>query len=127
MRRPVWRPSLLSRVLSSLRKRAREHLRPKRVILAVSLLVVVSYTYIGTSLNSIVIEPISVPRRYEDAGLTPEVMSQLIADALAGLEAQSHSKVPTDRFVLSSDPSSLPDVDVEVPGIKFRLRAFVEA
>src|ERR1700704_1825616 len=122
MRRPLWRPSLSSRVLAFSRIHAHEQVTPKRAILGLSLFLCLLglYVYTRASLNSIVIEPFSVPKRYEDTGLTPEVMSRLIADALVDLEEQAHSGMRKDSFALSSDPSPFPDI--EVPGTKFGLR-----
>lgn len=124
MRRPVWRPSLSLRILTYLRKQARTQMNLRRAIPAVLLILLGAYVYAVAPLNSIVIEPFSVPKRYEDAGMTSEVMTRQIADALVDLEEQAHSRMGKDRFVLSSDPSSVPDI--EVPGTKFRLRTIVE-
>ena len=54
----------------------------------------------------------------EEAGLTPEAMSRLIADALLDLEEQAKSKMGRDRLALSSDPSSVPNI--EAPGNEAR-------
>jgi tetratricopeptide (TPR) repeat protein len=106
-------------------RQGRAQVNLKRAIPALFLILLGVCVYSGASLNSIVIEPFSVPKRYEDAGLTPEVMSRLIADALVDLEEQAHSGMRKDRLALSSDPSPFPDI--EVPGTKFGLRTLVEA
>src|SRR2546427_5181126 len=124
-RPPVWRPNLSSRVRAFLRKHATKQVTRNRVIAVLSLVVVALCVYVGASANLIVIEPFSVPKRYEDAGLTSEVMARLVADALAHLEDQAHSLTRKESFVLASDPSPIPDV--EVPGIKVKLRTIVEA
>ena len=98
----------------------------KRVVLAALLIPLGLYIYDEAFLNdAIVLEPFSVPKRYEEAGFTSEAVSRLIADALIDLEEQANSRLEKDRLALSSDPSSVPDI--EVPGTKLGMRTLVEA
>src|SRR5712692_5557335 len=120
MRRPVWRPRLSTRVLTSLWKRVRQQVTLKRAVSLLLLFTLGGYFYTEDYVNSIVIEPFSVPKSYQDAALTPEVMSRLIADALVDFEEQSHSRMGHDRFALSSDLSSVPDVDISTSGTEER-------
>ncbi len=125
MGRPLWRPNLSSRFLAFTWKHAREQVNLKRFILALFLFPLGLYVYTEVVLNSIVIEPFGVPKRYEEAGLTPEVMSRLIADALGGLEQQANSEIGKDKLALSTDLSSVPNI--EAPGTRLGLRTVVEA
>jgi tetratricopeptide (TPR) repeat protein len=112
--------------LAFLWKLAREQVTVKRALLAVILVPLGLYLYDEAFLNdAIIVEPFSVPKRYEEAGFTPEAMSRLIADALVDLEEQANSRLEKDRLALSSDPSSIPDI--EVPGTKLGIRTLVEA
>jgi tetratricopeptide (TPR) repeat protein len=125
-RSPIWRTRLSSRALALLRKLVREQVTVKRAVLAAVLIPLGLYICEEAFLSdAILLEPFSVPKRYEEAGFTPETMSRLIADALLDLEEQASSRLEKDRLALSSDPSSVPDI--EVPGTKVGMRILVEA
>jgi tetratricopeptide (TPR) repeat protein len=112
--------------LAFLWKLAREQVTVKRAVLAAVLIPLGLYIYDEAFLNNaIILEPFSVPKRYEEAGFTPEAMGRLVADALLDLEEKANSRLAKDRLALSSDPSSVPDI--EVPGTKLGLRTLVEA
>ena len=81
----------------------------------------------------LVIEPIIVPKQLEDSGITAEVMSNRIRDALDRIEAtagtnireeSSESRSSTPRFVVPSDQT--PYASVEIPGTKFDLNSVVQ-
>jgi tetratricopeptide (TPR) repeat protein len=81
----------------------------------------------------LVIEPIIVPKQLEDSGITAEVMSNRIRDALDRIEAtagtnireeSSESRTSTPRFVVPSDQT--PYASVEIPGTKFDLNSVVQ-
>lgn len=81
----------------------------------------------------LVIEPISVPKQFEDSGITGEVLSNRIRDVLNRIESTADSSIGEDspytraslhRFVVPSDQA--PYASVEVAGTKFDLNGIVQ-
>src|ERR1700687_4835276 len=124
-RRPVWMPSVWSRVFKFFWKHVRGHITFNRIILALFLIPLVFYLYTEVfASNTVIIDPFSVPKRYEEVGLTSEAMSRMVSDALNEMEDKAHSIMKRDRLALSSDPSSVPEI--EAPGTKMGLRTLVD-
>jgi len=92
----------------------------------------------------LVIEPIIVPKQLEDSGITAEVMSNRIRDALDRIEATAGTSIseaspdsrpsihrlnvqvahPSAQFIVPADQA--PYASVEVPGTKFDLNGLVQ-
>jgi Tfp pilus assembly protein PilF len=119
-RRPIWRPSRLSRLLGFLRKQ----LTFKRVVLALFVLPVLFYVYREVSREVLIIDPFSVPKRFEETGLTPEVVANRIGDAMRAIETSAETQMKKDNLTSLRDQGSTPDV--EIPGTKLGLKTLVE-
>ena len=84
------------------------------------------------SQSRLIIEPISVPKQFEDAGLTSEVISNRIqadlekieAGAVTGIREEWRSSQGSGKFAVPSDQA--PYSSVEVPGTTFNLNSAVE-
>jgi tetratricopeptide (TPR) repeat protein len=83
------------------------------------------------SQSRLIIEPISVPKQFEDAGLTSEVISNRIQADLEKIEAGAVTGVREEwrsqgsgKFAVPSDQA--PYSSVEVPGTTFNLNSAVE-
>lgn len=122
-RRPVWRPSTLSRLVSYL-KDLRKHFTFKRVVFAICVLPLLFYTYREVTHEALIIDPFSVPKRFEETGLTPEVVANRIGDSLRQIEANAQTRMKKDKLTLLHDEGSTPNV--EIPGTKLGLKTIVE-
>ena len=94
-------------------------------VLAILLAIVGAiYSYRQLTRDTLIIEPISVPKQYADMGITGEVMAKHIRDALGEIEATPQISVRKDVLAMWSEETSTPDV--EVPGTKLTLKTVVE-
>jgi hypothetical protein len=73
-RRPVWEPGALSRIITSA-KRLLKQITFARAILAVVVLPLLFYIYREVSHDALIIDPFSVPKSFEEAGLTSDVVA----------------------------------------------------
>ena len=122
-RRPVWQPSMISR-LGGFVKNVLKHLTFKRVVVAVFVLPLFFYIYREVSHDALIIEPFSVPKRFEESGLTPEVVSNRIGEALRQIETDANTRIKKDNLMSLRDEGAMPDVDI--PGTKLGLKTLVE-
>src|ERR1700676_161861 len=67
-----------------------------RLIVGVFVLPLLIYVYREVTRDVLIIDPIAVPRRFEEAGLSSEVMANRIGDALRHLEIEAHSRLRMD-------------------------------
>src|ERR1039458_6799801 len=75
LRRPIWRPSGLSG-FKSLVSEIVTKISFTRLAIAVFVLPLILHIYREVTRDALVIDPFSVPRRFEEAGLTAEVSSE---------------------------------------------------
>ena len=73
--------------------------------------------------TELIIDPISVPRRYEETGLTAEVMADRVGDALREIEVLAGTTIERDNLVRLKDEEAAPDVSI--PGTKLELKTVV--
>ena len=125
-RRPVWRPSIQSRMLASVR-RALGRVTFAGFTRAVVVLVLASllpYLCREVFRDSIIIEPFSVPKRFEDVGLSGEVLANRIGDAMRRIEVSAKTDVTKDSLSTMRDERSIPNV--EIPGTKIELKTLIQ-
>jgi len=122
-RRPVWQPGKLSRFarfLGDVLKRV----TLSRMVLAFLVLPVLFYIYGEVTHDALIIDPFTVPKRFEEAGLTSEVVANRIGDALRQIELTTGTRMKKDNLSSLRDENSMPDV--EIPGTKLGLKTVVE-
>lgn len=137
-RRPIWERNSRFRRARLVRKYAAEYVTLKRVIFTIIGVPLVIYLYSQVfAANIVIIEPFTVPKPYEELGLTSEAVSRMIGDAFSDIEgkarlpmnseieSKTHLNVDTDRLALSFDPSSVPNI--EFPGTSLGLQTIVNA
>jgi len=95
-----------------------------RVLVAGVVLPLVLYLYRDLTRDALIIEPFSVPKHFEETGLTPEVVANRICDALRQIETASHTGMRKDNLISLRDEGIEPDV--EIPGAKIGLKSVVE-
>jgi tetratricopeptide (TPR) repeat protein len=122
-RRPVWQPHPWLRFAAPLRRYGRE-ITIKRLAIALALAVFIAYIDREVLNDALIIEAFSVPKRYEETGLTSEGISSRIGDALNRMYLSTRTSMHKDRLQLGADQAASPDV--EVPGTKLSLRTIVE-
>jgi tetratricopeptide (TPR) repeat protein len=123
-RRPPERhPRRVSRLTGFLQN-LRKGLTVRRVGLAIFVLPLLFYIYREVNHDALIIEPFSVPKRFEEDGLTSEVVSNRIGDALRQIEIDAQTYMKKDNLTSLHDEGSTPDV--EVPGTKLGLKTLVE-
>src|ERR1039458_1511921 len=118
-RRPVWQPARLSR-LSAFLKNALSKIRFKGLAIAVVALPLLLYVYREVTRDVLIIDPFTVPKQFEEAGLAPEVMANRIGDALRQMETATDSQMKKDILASLHDEGSPPDV--EIPGTSLGLK-----
>jgi len=122
-RRPIWQPSHLSRVIHFLGGFFKQ-LTLKRVALALVVVPLLLYVFREVRRDALVIDPFSVPKQYEEAGLTPEVIANRIGNSLRKIEADAKTVMKKDNLESLRDEGSTPDV--EIPGTKLGLKTLVD-
>jgi tetratricopeptide (TPR) repeat protein len=121
-RRPVWKPSRAQQLLALLRPT--KPLVKWVAVAALALLIL--YVGVRRLRDVLIIDPIAVPKRYAEAGLTPEVVADRIRDTLRQIEADVKEDAALhDRIALRNDEAeSMPDI--AIPGTSNTLRTVVE-
>jgi tetratricopeptide (TPR) repeat protein len=123
-RRPVYQPSKVTRLIE-LVKSFRKQLTLKRVVFVAVGLPLLFYIYGEATHDALIIDPFSVPKSFEEIGLTPEVIANRIGDAMRQIESGAQQKrMKTDSLTSLHDEGSRPDV--EIPGTKVGLKTVVE-
>jgi tetratricopeptide (TPR) repeat protein len=119
----VWQPEKYPR-LSGLLEDLRKQLTLKGIVLALLVLPVLFYICREVAHNALVIEPFSVPKHFEENGLTPEVVADRIGNAIRQIETNAQTLMKKDNLISLHDEGSPPDV--EIPGTKVGLKTLVE-
>jgi Tfp pilus assembly protein PilF len=122
-RRPVWQSGNLSRLVRFLRNVLKQ-LTFSRTVLAVFVLPLLFYIFREVTHDALIIDPFTVPKRFEEAGLTSEVMANRIGDALRHIEITTQTQMKKDNLTSLRDEGSMPDV--EIPGTKIGLKTLVD-
>src|SRR5271157_3788726 len=122
-RRPVWQPSRLSRLKAFL-KDALGRITLGRVALAILVLPLLFYVYREVTRDVVIIDPFTVPKHFEEAGLTGEVMANRIGDRLRQIEIATQTRMKKDNLTSLREEGSVPDV--EIPGTKLGLKTLVD-
>jgi Tfp pilus assembly protein PilF len=123
-RRPIWQPSRISRLRSLLVASLRA-ISLKRLVLFVLTAPVLVYIYREVTRDVLVIEPFSVPKDLEEAGLTSEVVAHRIGSEIRQIEMDARTSMKRDSLMSMRDEN--PPVDIEIPGIKLGTRTLIEA
>jgi tetratricopeptide (TPR) repeat protein len=122
--RPVWQPSRLSR-LNAFVKATLRKISLGRLAIAIFVLPILLYVYREVTRDVLIIDPFTVPKNFEAAGLTSEVMANRIGDALRQIEeAVAETRMKKDNPTSLRDEGSTPDV--EIPGTKLGLKAVID-
>jgi tetratricopeptide (TPR) repeat protein len=122
-RRPVWQPSRLSR-LNAFLKSALGRVTFVRLALTIFALPLLIYVYREITRDVLIFEPFTVPKRFEEAGLTSEVMANRIGGTLHQIEIAAQTGLKKDNPTSIHDEESIPDV--EIPGTKLGLKTLVD-
>jgi tetratricopeptide (TPR) repeat protein len=95
-----------------------------RVLIIVLSFAAAMYGFREMTHHTLIIESVSVPKQYADAGITSDVIANRIKDAVDAIEVNTKTSMHKDRVGMRSDELSAPDV--EVPGTKLGLRSVIE-
>lgn len=119
----AWRRRRRSRLVS-LTKGLWKQLTFKRLLLFALFLPLLLYLYQEVDRDVLIIDPFSVPKRFEEAGLTPEVVAHRIGNALRRIEVDAHTRAKKDKLTALRHEGS--QLDIELPGTKLGLKTAVE-
>src|SRR5580704_17296388 len=97
LRRPIWRPSGLSG-FKSLVSKVVAKISFTRLAIAVLVLPLILYIYREVTRDALVIDPFSVPKRFEEAGLTSDVVANRIGDKLRQIEEATETRRRKDSL-----------------------------
>jgi tetratricopeptide (TPR) repeat protein len=95
-----------------------------RLALAVFVLPLLFYLYGEVMHDAVVIDPFTVPKRFEETGLTSEVLANRVGDALRQIESATQTRMRKDNLRSLHDEGSMPDV--EIPGTKFGVKTILD-
>ena len=82
------------------------------------------YVYREVTRDVLIIDPISVPKRFEEAGLTPQVMADRLGERMQEIERSTQTRMKKD--VLAARPGETAIPEIEIPGTKLGLRTVVD-
>jgi tetratricopeptide (TPR) repeat protein len=119
----VWQPGWGSRLNAFLKDTLRK-ISIGRLALAVFVLPLLLYAYREITRDVLIIDPFTVPRHFEEAGLTSVVVANRIGDALRQIEEATQTRMKKDNLTSLRDEGSTPDV--EIPGAKLDLKTVVD-
>jgi tetratricopeptide (TPR) repeat protein len=74
--------------------------------------------------DALIIDPLTVPKQFEEAGITSEVMANRVGAALTQIEIATQTRMKKDRLAFHGEEASVPDV--EIPGTTVGLKTVVE-
>jgi tetratricopeptide (TPR) repeat protein len=95
-----------------------------RAVVAVFLLSLLLYVYREVTHDVLIIDPFTVPKRFEEAGLSPEVMANRVGARIRQIETDAWKSPQIDVLAFKHDEESTPDV--EIPGTKLGLKTVIE-
>src|SRR5271157_2197539 len=122
-RRPVWQPSRLSRLKAFL-KDVLGRITLGRLALAIVVLPLLFYVYREVTRDVLIVDPFTVPKHFEEAGFTGEVMANRIGDKLRQIEIATQTQMKKDNLSSLREEGSVPEV--EIPGTKLGLKTLVD-
>lgn len=94
-------------------------------ILGIVLILVVSFLLFRELRREVlIIEPFSVPKRFEEAGLTAEVIAHRIRDAMIQIQADTKTVMKKPNLAAARDEGAMPDP--EIAGTKMGLKAVLD-
>jgi tetratricopeptide (TPR) repeat protein len=123
LQRNLWRPQRRWRVLALL-KNALKQITFVRAAVAIFAVPFVIYVYREVTRDVLIIDPFTVPKSFEELGLTPEVMANRIGDHLREIEATTKTRMKKDALTSMQDQGATPDV--EIPGTKLGMKSIIE-
>jgi tetratricopeptide (TPR) repeat protein len=82
------------------------------------------YVYREVARDVLIIDPITVPKRFEEAGLTPQVMANRLGDRLQEIERSTQTSMKKDVMGALGEETTIPEV--EIPGTKLGLKTIVD-
>ena len=124
-RRPAWQPGTLSRVKAFLKETLKQ-ITLGRLALAIVILPLLFYVYREVTRDVLIIDPFTVPKDFEEAGLTSEVMANRIGDRLNQIEIATRTQMKKDNLVPPQEERSIAVPDMEIPGTKVGLKTLVD-
>src|ERR1039457_7385617 len=101
-RRPLWQPGWGSRLNAFLKDTLRK-ISIGRLALAVFVLPLLLYAYREITRDVLIIDPFTVPRHFEEAGLTSVVVANRIGDALRQIEEATQTRMKKDNLTSRSE------------------------
>jgi tetratricopeptide (TPR) repeat protein len=101
-----------------------EKITPIQILLFILAVPFLLYVYQEAHRDVLIIDPISVPKQFQEAGLTPEVMANRIGDELGEIEYATRTRMKKDNLALAQAVASTSDI--EIPGTKLGLKTAVE-
>jgi tetratricopeptide (TPR) repeat protein len=69
----------------------------------------------------VIIDSFSIPKQFEEAGFTPDVVTNRIGNTMQGIAEDAHAQTEKNEVTLQRD-----EPDVEVPGTKLGLKTLTE-
>lgn len=122
-RTPIWQPNRFSRFTGFLASAVNQITFNRAAVIL--LLFFVSF-YIHRELNRdvLIIDPFSVPKQFDEVGLTPDVIANRIRDAMHQIEAGARTSMKKDSLASLREMGSTPNV--EIPGTGLGVKTVIE-
>jgi hypothetical protein len=84
----------------------------------------VIYVFIKVTHPPVIVDPFGVPKSYEEAGLTSQVMADRVGSAMQEIERSTHTSVKRDVCLLEAREE--PILEIQIPGTKVGLKTVIE-
>ena len=122
------RPAQLSlaKWLYGFRSVAVAQLTSARIILGLVLIPIVAYAIREAKRDVLIIDPFAVPKRFEEAGITSDVMANRIGDAIIDIETNTESTLARRDNLTPFQVSEI-SFNIEIPGTKIGLKTLIDA
>jgi hypothetical protein len=122
--RTVWQLRRRSRLITFLRD-PRKKITFTGVLLALCVFFILFYVYREETHDVLIIDPFTVPKRFDEAGLTSEVMANRIRDAPRQIEQDARTRTEEkDNFIYMADKGPMPNI--EIPGTKIDVETAID-
>jgi len=101
-----------------------KQITPARVLIALIAVPILVYVWREATREVLIVDPFTVPKRFEEAGITPEVMANRIGDAMRQIEFDTQISLKKEALAGARDEETIPDV--QIPGTKFGLKEVID-
>ncbi len=122
-RRPIWQPSRRTRFKAFLSEILKK-ITWTQLAITLLALPLIFYVYREVTRDALIFDAFTVPKNFEEAGLTSDVMANRIGENLNQIEEATRIRLKKDNLSSFRDEGSIPEVDI--PGTSLGLKTVID-